>query len=182
MPRLDEVTTQAYNRAAPTDVRHRGLSIASAAGGGGGEVTPLVVDTGSTEVQNGSFEVGWKFTIGDSDLSVEALRILLPQNVSNKILKIWDNSSNLITSVSVDAVADVWSEGAITPVILTSGLTYNLSVDIGHDYYRNSTAGDPTFHSGITYLSGVFNGTPGNYPNSTVANTLYGIVDALISV
>lgn len=124
--------------------------------------------------------MGWEFQVGASDLTLTALRCYIP-NTRSQTVRLWRVSdSTELTSVSVSATADTWSEASVTSLTLSASTNYVVSMSISSQSRYSGNSGF-SFASSITYVTGRYNLSAGAYPTTTVANAVYGIADAVAS-
>jgi hypothetical protein len=123
-----------------------------------------------------SQRLGWRFTVGGSDITVNRLRVLSPGTGAERVRIHRHSDGALIATADVAPVAGVWTEVAISSVTLNASTDYVVSSrrtdGSSRSVYQNPST-DATFTSGITKVSGnagnLF-GTTDNIPTSTSSN------------
>lgn len=129
---------------------------------------------------------GWAFTVGASNITVTALRVNMNAAVANETLSLWNSAGTLLGQVTVSTPsADVWAEGSITPVVLTSGQNYSVtnwraagSRNTNRNQATSSTMG---FNSALTFLNAL-SGSGSGRPTGNIGDFLNGIVDIVFTI
>lgn len=155
-----------------------GMTKAAGGGGGGTLFWGIESQTVSTAV-NLVERLGWRFTVGGTDLTVNALRIYRAANAFNERLMIHRVSDGVVIAdgtVLSGGDLDAWVSVAVTEATLAAATEYTISSRAGssaRDVYRNPTA--VTIADVITKTANVF-GSNDDLPTSTSAN-VYTFVD-----
>lgn len=106
--------------------------------------------------------VGFRFTVGASNITVTDLgRWVVSGNSGSHTVKITDASGSILASVSVNTSGQPvgFLYGSITPLVLTSGVTYTIlseEFNAGDQWYEVGAvtpAGDATIEGGSYQLS-----------------------------
>ncbi|PMB04903.1 Ig domain-containing protein group 1 domain-containing protein [Fischerella thermalis CCMEE 5273] len=129
---------------------------------------------------NTSYELGMKFRSA-TEGQISAVRFWkAPSETGTHTGRIWSATGTLLASVTfTNETASGWQEQALsTPVNIQANTTYVVSVNI-NEYYvatydqlgSSITNGD--LSSVADGNNGVFNGTPGAFPNNSYRNTNY---------
>lgn len=150
------------------------------AGGGGGGGDPfwgVESQTVSTTASVGG-RLGWRFTVGASDLTVNALRVYRTGTGWNESLIIHRVSDGVAVASGIvpsGGSADVWTTVAVDEVVLAAGVSYTISAGLpgARSVYRNPSG--LTIFAGVTKTANVF-GTGDTLPASTSSN-VYTFVD-----
>ena len=125
-------------------------------------------------------DLGWKFTVGASNITVEKLRIYSTYDGSIT-LRLWRVSDSAkLAEVTVTGVDGSWVEGSISPQTLTAGASYVVSAGFSNKGYHYNTGTSNAFDSSITFNEGV-HGSLGSYPGTSDGDLVYGLVDIVIS-
>lgn len=132
-------------------------------------------------IGEGKWELGWRFSVGNADLTVKGLRVYLPDN-QTVTANIWGSSNLPIASVTITATADSWcSANFSTPIVLEAGENYIISCYNDVNRYYCCASSDITFNSAkLTYDTGICSQTQGQKPDIVVADIVYPYVDLLI--
>lgn len=169
MPLLNNVDAL-FVGASAADKAYLGATEVWAAGGGGGGLTGVTGWAAPGASYNaGTNRVGWRFTVGASDLTVSALRHFgNGADAATFDVRIHRDSDNvLMANADVARANNAWGQTSITPVVLAAGVTYTVSarsVAGTATVYRNPTS--PTYSIDITVTNtGVF-GSGDTRPNT----------------
>lgn len=161
---------------------------AAGGGGGGGGATGIVSIAASSNL-NTRDQRGWRFTVGASNITVSGLRTFINANHSETI-RLWRVSDQtLLASVTVNGAPGSWVDGAITPVVLSSGADYIVTTQPNPNTSTRSgkaaSIGDVTFNSAVSWVANhASNGTGSTtYPSITLNSTFfYGFADIIFTV
>jgi len=127
----------------------------------------------TVEAANLSNRFGYQFTVGDSNITCEALGVYSRENsrVERVIIHRVDTGAT-IASADITGIADQWVDVSITPIVLSTGVQYVISsrmtTGAARTVYRNSTG--LTFNSAIGSISYKFGSSDG-LPTSTTTTT-----------
>jgi len=136
----------------------------------------------SVDATGSSFEIGWKFTVGASNIVINKLRIFAPSSGSYTI-KLWRVSDQaLLSSVVVAATGGAWTEGAIAEITLSASTAYVVSTNMIAQEMRYSLSASCSFYSGITFNNGMWANNNGVYPSIAQGNVVFGIVDICVKI
>lgn len=128
----------------------------------------------------GTQTLGYRFTVGGSDLTARALR-LYPSVTSVYDCKLWTLAGSLIEEIAIPATADAWNEMSLpAPITLSASTSYVVSVDFSGAYYRIDNAALSTFDSRISYVEGRYIVGSHVFPNVGASGRVYGIIDVVV--
>lgn len=154
-------------------------------GGGGspsGPPTPLITNlTGLGFVTTGE-QWGWRFTVGDTPLTVRGARVRTFTSLVEERVRIWrvSDETQIATLLVTPSATDTWTAADFaTPVTLTANTDYIVTMRgnaAGSRSVRYATG--RTLDSRITWVGGRSQNGDG-FPTTTASETL-GIVDLLV--
>ena len=147
----------------------------------GGSAGYGIVSYGARSTIAMSYEVGMRFTVGSSDITVSGLRIMAPsaRTANAHLWRISDQT--LLGNVSITATAGVWSEGIFTaPITLSAGASYVVSYYATPSWYCNTLSSN-TFNSSITVIGSSGNSIANAFPTPDGTTQIYGLVDIVIA-
>ncbi len=142
--------------------------------------TPAILNATDGSGSNGDYELGMEFKTAIAG-EIQALRYYKASSeTGTHIGKIWSNTGQLLASVTFsNETASGWQEQALTtPFSIAANTTYVVSVNTNQYYVATSNGLGTTLTNGdITAVAdgsnGVFNATPGLFPNKSYKNTNY---------
>jgi hypothetical protein len=119
-----------------------------------------------------SNRLGFRFTVGASDITCQSLGVILPfaSSVERVIIHRVDTGASIV-SADITSSTDVWVDVSVTPVVLSAGVQYVISsrptTGLSRSVYRNPTT--ISFNSAIGTIS-YWSGTTDSQPTSSTAN------------
>jgi hypothetical protein len=125
-----------------------------------------------------AWEIGWRFTLNETALTVNQLRIYcVNPPVAAITINLWNATGTKLASVSVTAIANAWVSGSITPVVLSASTSYVISVSWPSGTNSSySTIVSYAANPLLTIEEGRM-GTLGAFPTTIDSADIYGIVD-----
>lgn len=132
--------------------------------------------SGEAVVSSFDQRLGWQFTVGASDLTVNALRVKSSANDERVMI-------HRVSDGAIMATADIGGNNlsfvaaGISPVTLSAGAAYTISSRRASGGTRNiwRNPSSITYYAGFTRTGGVF-GTDHNLPTTTTTG-VYSFVD-----
>lgn len=128
-----------------------------------------------------SAEIGWRFTVGASDIDVAAL-MLYDADGGTETVNLWRVSDTTLIATASVTSAGGWGEEEITPVTLAAGADYVVTryaggstrnVDVTPDRFVTGENRAVVFDPSITFVGGRINSS-GGFP-STSSGTHAGV-------
>jgi hypothetical protein len=138
--------------------------------GGGGETFWAVTASGWNSA-GFTQRLGFRFTVGASDLVVNTLRLYNGSNELTENVRIHRVSDGaLIAGSDISGASGVYSTASITEVTLSSGVDYVVSGRAGGTVRNiNRNPSSLSFYSGITLVGYVYS-TDDNLPSSSTSS------------
>ncbi|MEH1863691.1 MAG: N,N-dimethylformamidase beta subunit family domain-containing protein [Nostoc sp.] len=126
------------------------------------------------------YELGMKFRSNTSG-QINAIRFWkAPSEIGTHIGKIWNATGTLLASVTFSSeTASGWQSQALTtPLNIQANTTYVVSINVNSYYVATyDELGSSIVNGNLSSVAdgsnGVFNGTPGAFPNGSYRNTNY---------
>ena len=135
--------------------------------------------------ETSSFQVGWEFTVGASDITVGKLRIYFDRDNPEETLRLWRVSDQaLLASVDITPAANEWVEASLSSaVVLSASASYVVATRsktaASRTYLRRTDVTGLTFASEITHVRSRLLDSDG-FPTSTQAG-IRGLTDIVFS-
>lgn len=134
---------------------------------------------GSAAIGN---RLGWRFTVGASDVVANKLRVFVNHTTDELVLLHRHSDGRILAAAEITGVAGAWAEAAITPVLLEAGDDYVVSArrttGATRNVYRNPSS--LTIDSRVTKVAGNAGNVVGtgqfDMPTGTSSN-VYTFVD-----
>lgn len=120
-----------------------------------------------------SYTMGYRFT----PQSNGQITHLWCYSAGTSTVTLWSDAGSQLASTSINCNAG-WVSGAITPVSVTSGTYYRVTV-WGSNYY--GTISVPNSTTGITIDSGYYSSGSNVFPTNNSGQTMYGMADVTLS-
>ena len=169
--------------------RGRGRTRDETGGGGAGGGPPAVEQVGYETIGTltsfgSSDQVGYEFTVGAANITIVALRGYPFATRTDYRVRLWRVSDEaLIADPAVNSsfTANVWNEEPVTPVVLTAGQNYIVTMRGGTSMWRDTNIAGAAFNDAITFVQGRRIGN-NNFPTTTIANEPRGLADIVFTI
>jgi len=136
------------------------------------------IGTGGT-AYSGTYAMGYRFTPTTTGI-ITALGYFTGV-AGTRTVKLWNDSGTMLASASVYSNGSSWGWTSITPVNVTAGTYYRVSVFISSSTWRNASLTHPWTSGNITISHGIYLGSDA-FPNTLVSNWVYGFADIELTI
>jgi hypothetical protein len=121
--------------------------------------------------QNSDWELGMRFTPDVDGQITEVHWYKHPSETGSHTGKIWSiGGSSLATAVYTETASGWQTVALASPLAVTGGTQYIVSVNINAWWYYNTGWGWPETSTNISADTGRYHSNPGTFPNSNLGN------------
>ena len=129
----------------------------------------------ASNAQGGSLRFGYRFTVGASDITCQALGAYMPNSsIVERVIIHRVDTGAVVASADITSVVNQWVDVSITPVVLSAGVQYVISGARANSQTRNIYLdySGLSFNPAIGSISYVY-GEPGNTQPTGSVSAVY---------